>query len=299
MGGQRGRLSRFGRGDDSVSLRSRPAGYFQPWNREGLVSPAERQWHQRSIGPGACRMGPGAAGIAADRVLAFHDVRVRKDPTADPERFDQFRIPQGSLFLELYCPRTTQEGNEASRSAQFPGVSKGLYTTLNPGNETGDVALNLSRLTPADLGPQYPVWRIYISEPIDKTGGPNHKTPNQRFLNIPESNSETRFDLTYQLPMSNQMRTTDQPGGIPMLPEGTHPSGLVFDHTSDSNQRIQQPNPEQARVIVFVPDADGASAANTQVCQARGASIYQSMEISFARQSVPGHWPQEIIAWDR
>jgi hypothetical protein len=188
--------------------------------------------------------------------LAFHDLRIRKDPTASPERFDQFRTPEGSLFLELYCPRTTLQGANSGDSAQLPGVSSSLYSNV-PGS--GDIALNLSKLTPDG---RHPVWRLYISEPIDKTTGGRHKTPNQRLLNVPASTTESRFDLTYQLPRSNR------PGGTAVSPAGTHSSGLVFDHTGlvrdsrqgagldDDNERLPEPNPDEARVIVFVPEQD-------------------------------------------
>ena len=80
--------------------------------------------------------------------LATHDIRVKKDPTASPTRFDQYRIPQGSLFLELFCPRTTNTNASASpataaNTTAVPGVPSSLYTVT----PSGEVFLDLGRLT--------------------------------------------------------------------------------------------------------------------------------------------------------
>jgi|694.fasta_scaffold02766_18 hypothetical protein len=115
--------------------------------------------------------------------LAFHDVRVRdtdrdsgvgtdKQDVNNPDTStDQVRIPQGSLFLELYCPRATVESASSSndqRSKQaFP---RELYKF--PGNaNAGDpatLALDLSATAPpaANAGAVgAPVWRLAISRP--------------------------------------------------------------------------------------------------------------------------------------
>ncbi|MBX3422563.1 MAG: hypothetical protein KF752_13500 [Pirellulaceae bacterium] len=190
--------------------------------------------------------------------LAFHDLRVRGFVTGtNKKRFDQFRMPEGSLFLELYNPRTTLQGTTAVDSAQFPGVSGALYSKI----AGGDIALNLSKLS---VDGQHPLWRIYVSEGIDKSKGGTHKTPNQRMLNAPVS-TESRYDLTYQLPTSNR------PNGAAITPYGSHGSGLVFDHTGlirdsrpdpasnpradDDTQRLPEPDAAKARVVVFVPDS--------------------------------------------
>ena len=91
--------------------------------------------------------------------LAFHDRRIADtawddathtrvnitDPTKDHD-FDQTRVPQGSAFFELYCPR------DFHGSAPPPD----LY-------DTATNKLDLGRLAPADgNGRQYPVWRLVI-----------------------------------------------------------------------------------------------------------------------------------------
>jgi hypothetical protein len=107
--------------------------------------------------------------------LAFHDRRVRDtdlelaEPETEPQKrvkesgdegemaeegdkdLDQIRIPQGSLFIELYCTRRRLHNN--------PVVPLELYTTF-PG---GDALLDLGRMAPPNRGQRHPVWRIAIS----------------------------------------------------------------------------------------------------------------------------------------
>lgn len=195
--------------------------------------------------------------------LAFHDLRIRRDPVANPDRFDQFRIPQGSLFLELYCPRSTFEGVITAQYNRLQGASPSLY-------ETNDLRLNVSKLSPAnDNGVRFPVWRIYISEPVDPSTTRVHRTPNDRMLNQPNS-EQLKFDLTYQLPRSNRLQGQ-------AIPPGTrHTSGLVFDHTGllagDVAQKLPEPDPPQARIVVFTPNfspnennSPGVTSAQAQV----------------------------------
>jgi len=103
--------------------------------------------------------------------LAFHDVRV-KDTTRDSSTenlsgadttTDQVRIPQGSLFLELYCPRsnasydTTTTPATPNDQSTNQAVPQEFYTT----NANGISALHLDAVAPGGI----PVWRIAISEP--------------------------------------------------------------------------------------------------------------------------------------
>jgi hypothetical protein len=188
--------------------------------------------------------------------LAFHDLRIRRFTHNGKHRYDQFRIPEGSLFLELYCPRTTLQGANSGDLSQFPGVSSSLYEKIPM---IGDVALNLSKLAPNGPNGQQPVWRVYISESIDKSALGKHQSPNQRMLNEPASATVSRFDLTYQLPNSNKRK------GVIVTEAGKHSSGLVFDHSGlvrDSRQgpgddnkaeRLPEPDTAKARVVVFVP----------------------------------------------
>ncbi|HBJ38730.1 MAG TPA: hypothetical protein DDZ51_29060, partial [Planctomycetaceae bacterium] len=119
---------------------------------------------------------------------AFHDVRVRDtnlDSTnrtkADraPTEFadwdlnsDQVRIPQGSLFLELYCPRTTVEATGFDQSSK-QGFPRELYKFLDETDQSSPstLALDLSTLAPGGV----PVWRTAISKPH----------PNNDWANVP------------------------------------------------------------------------------------------------------------------
>ena len=101
---------------------------------------------------------------------AFHDLRIRDTDTevAGPSGrltssemdgimdSDSLRIPQGSLFLELYCPRSGRIGNASS----LEGLPAELFDTA-----TGD--LDLDRRAPVAVGQQVgaPVWRIVITKP--------------------------------------------------------------------------------------------------------------------------------------
>lgn len=104
--------------------------------------------------------------------LAFHDKRLKDtdldstgttttDPTTPDNDLDQFRFPQGSLFLELYGVRTT----DVPSTNILPGVPASLYSVSGV---TGKMALDLQRMAPsagATWGSQ-PVWRIGISSYI-------------------------------------------------------------------------------------------------------------------------------------
>lgn len=107
--------------------------------------------------------------------LALHDVRVRdtdrdggkgtdKQDDDDPDpTTDQVRIPQGSLFLELYCPRSPIEAttsNDHRSKAAFPRELYRFPDESNPG-DASSLALDLSIVAPGGV----PVWRIALSEP--------------------------------------------------------------------------------------------------------------------------------------
>ncbi len=115
--------------------------------------------------------------------LALHDVRLRDTEQDDNSTLtgndkrkiggmdptlDQVRAPQGSLFLELYCPAPVVNGDEATK----PAVPQELYDT---NLATGQSQLDLERraprwdtsTTPPTLipGQGAPVWRLAVSEP--------------------------------------------------------------------------------------------------------------------------------------
>ena len=137
--------------------------------------------------------------------LATHDTRIKdtsddttgKSTTAavNPDNdFDQYRIPEGSLFLEFFCPRTTSTPADPS----IPGTGGGLYTT-----GATNVELNLNALSPFDGVTNYPVWRVAFTSPRPSGASPSGST------------------ITYQLPLP--------PNAPP--PTNADESGLLFDTT--------------------------------------------------------------------
>ena len=109
--------------------------------------------------------------LVMTETIATHDRRVRDTSFdtsttnvdgGDPHA-DQLRLPQGSLFIELYCPRAKQANN--------PRLPRELYAQ-DP--MTGQWRLNLQKLSPQPSldGMQRPVWRLAISEHT----GPNAPT---------------------------------------------------------------------------------------------------------------------------
>jgi hypothetical protein len=127
--------------------------------------------------------------------LATHDLRVRDssrdssgrerdegddgqyDSDEDDNDLDQFRIPQGSLFVELLCT-----GNPTN--AVMPGE---LYEFRD---ELGKWVLALGKTPPG--GDPNPVWRLAISAPHTEEGSVRNE-----FLQHPESTTfqPTQFSL--------------------------------------------------------------------------------------------------------
>lgn len=102
--------------------------------------------------------------VLLTETMALHDWRVQDsknddgtnndmknskgNPLGDPDP-DQVRVPQGSLFLELYCPR---------RNMPLTSYPQELYNTFGQ--------LILGAMVPPSLDgtyPAYPVWRVAIT----------------------------------------------------------------------------------------------------------------------------------------
>lgn len=111
--------------------------------------------------------------LALEESLAFHDRRVRdtdKDASGHRRRVnfmdptpDQYRLPQGSLFLELRSTRSPDflrmPANESDTVAQAHGVPSELYDQVDVGGGTMEYMLNLAKTAPD----RNPVWRIAIT----------------------------------------------------------------------------------------------------------------------------------------
>ena len=101
-----------------------------------------------------------------NETLAFHDRRVKDTEHAGPDDtkrrdgdeigdddLDQFRIPQGSLFLELYSTRARYRNN--------PHFPRELYS-VDVNQRTA--ALDLGRMSPPNaVDVRYPVWRVVVT----------------------------------------------------------------------------------------------------------------------------------------
>ncbi len=188
--------------------------------------------------------------------LATHDTRVRHDAMANPKRFDQYRTPQGSLFLEFFCPRSTAYGAASGDNQQATGAPSSLYTTRGSAEpRPGSVALDLGRLTPALTGfARFPVWRVYISGPTDITSTPMLKTPNQRLMANPHNpgGAVNRHELTYQFAEGNWQYSAS--GVVTQSQTDASHSGLAFDLAHDANEALQPPQPDDSRILLFARD---------------------------------------------
>ncbi len=102
--------------------------------------------------------------------LAFHDMRIslKHNPPPNTNRWQQLRMPEGSLFLELLCTRSPAYNRLSSTGDpnQHPGVPGGnLYTSVG-----GQQALNVAAVTPPDpTGVVFPVWRVLLTDPVEPT----------------------------------------------------------------------------------------------------------------------------------
>lgn len=158
------------------------------WDVDGDITTDE--------GPGSDRRvvwGCEQPDLLLTEALAFHDRRVKdtasetdgdadgddsdtgKKRTDDPEpdsTLDQYRMPQGSLFVELYCPRRNVYWDPPP-----PGTPTRVDAALAPPelynvDAANGVRLDLGRLAPPDPSTnlRYPVWRLAITK--SHTRGP-------------------------------------------------------------------------------------------------------------------------------
>ena len=203
--------------------------------------------------------------------LAFHDKRVRdtdiddgpgkatNDPTTPDPDLDQYRFPEGSLFLELYASRTTY----VPEDNRIAGTSSSLYDV-----QTGlPVKLDLSRMAPADTANYWgsqPVWRIGIN-PSTPPGTPDSSLqPNALY-----QQAATNNDI-YQRDFQAAKSTVLAGNSSSSVPEQRVGSGLF-----DDLDQLNDPTPNTVsfeRMIWFtntsagslprVPDLAGNNAAN-------------------------------------
>lgn len=158
--------------------------------------------------------------------LALHDKRVRDtdadkegkattDPMSPDEDFDQYRFPLASLFLELYCSRTTT----SPTNTIVPGAPSSLYTLASDGT----MKLALGKMV--DSGVTYglqPVWRIGLSDHYPVGSSTPH--PNATLQTTPAMMNK----ITHQVSSPVALAGSAAPG----IPDAILGSGLYYDLTS-------------------------------------------------------------------
>jgi len=181
-------------------------------DRDSICSPFEYDvnpfngWHQNLDGdpstvlPAEGRLiwGNEPSDALITESLAFHDRRVKdtdRDDGAGTERhridmgmavvddddLDQWRIPQGSLFFEIYCLK-----NRAFNNPNLPPELYRAYPIPGP----ADGRLELGRLAPASAdGKHHPVWRIAISEQTYNVAALSARSGDRRARSQPDSSS--------------------------------------------------------------------------------------------------------------
>ena len=140
---------------------------FNGWDVDGILGSTDDSHAERRLVWG-CE----APELLITETLAFHDRRVADtawDPSKkkrdddgdgkeDDKDLDQTRVPQGSTFIELYCPRNPNSP-----------IAPGDLYTFDPNTKMW--YLDVSRLAPAGTGNlRYPVWRMAVSKPGRRAG---------------------------------------------------------------------------------------------------------------------------------
>jgi hypothetical protein len=208
--------------------------------------------------------------------LAFHDKRT-KDTDQDSgtqgtktnaamnadDDFDQYRLPQGSLFLELYATRTT--GGPTDQT--LPAVSPSLYV-----NDSGQLKLDLGKMAPSSpVFGQQPVWRVGIS---------NVEQPGQNPNDLLRNGSVASPSLLYQSSINGDSDgdgTNDRDG-----------SGLVFDIDNTATSLTFD------RMIWFANIDPSAGGNNLPIPNLTGSSDPrrdQYPRIFFSRNNGPAYLP--------
>ncbi len=206
---------------------------------------------------------------------ATHDLRIRdtnldttkKKGTMAPDEdddMDQVRIPQGSLFLELYSPR--RRVNSGVADPNTAGVPRELYDVVTGGTVSYSLDLERTITTYFDgtnwgetsgTAAEVPVWRIAISEPhfeaTDPANNPSGtgNSPLELRSTLPDTQSfqpqlgqpnaldelnttPANLDLNRFVLFTNYTALTDLQNAIAPIPDMTEPAGIFFNRTAVS-----------------------------------------------------------------
>ena len=190
--------------------------------------------------------------LVFSEVLATHDVGVQdtyldstrktmRDPTTPDPHSDQYVIPTGSLFVEVYAPRSS--GPEAD--SYLPGMPVG--TTTTNGTRTG---VHISATTPPSTGAPLgmPVWRIAISPTLADATGPipganSTAAPHIALLNGLRSGNTTDERWRWQ----NQPTRNTAPAGNAIK---RHRNGLLPQFDGNQTGTIATPGTQTADMVI-------------------------------------------------
>lgn len=142
---------------------------FNGWNVDGDIATDEQHADRRVV------FGLEFPDLLLSEAIAFHDKNLRDtkyegangkeliddpnaaNPVQGDDDLDQYRKPEGTLVIELGCPRLP--------TSQNPQLPLELYAFNAMNNQ---FYLDMARMAPAGNNiPSYPVWRISISTPHD------------------------------------------------------------------------------------------------------------------------------------
>jgi hypothetical protein len=193
--------------------------------------------------------------------LAFHDKRLRdtdldggsaKEVSQGDNDFDQYRFPQGSLFLEVYAPRSTY----LSSDPVLPGAPSSLYgVDSNNGNR---VKLVVNKMAPTSQawGAQ-PVWRIGISDSTLPGTANRNKNPNVLYQ-ANDNNTNRLAWLDPQFAQDSDI-SGDQNNGNPEYNVGSGLNQLLTDATPNTEvfERMIWFTQQSARNVPRVPNLVG------------------------------------------
>ena len=164
--------------------------------------------------------------LLVSETVCFHDRRVKDTDKAGPtdkkrqhpsmppaimidEDLDQLRVPEGSLFVELYCPR-----NNYSRNPRLPME---LYWDDTDPMTPPNPRLDLTKRAPLTPGSgEHPVWRLALSR-ITKGDDESDVTSN---------GAKQPFNMASTFPESASFDPTSVnllPLGTPGVPNGVLP----------------------------------------------------------------------------
>ena len=170
------------------------------WRVDGILTTKEHLDPADPMSPIISRVAWGCKppDMILTETLALHDRRIADtswdnglqkkttDPVNPDVNFDQTRVPQGSAFFEMYCCRDLHGSTPSADLYTYDSTAKKWY-------------LDLGRLAPADAVnniPQYPVWRLAISESRIRNANNNVR---DRLNNKPDSLSLEPEQYTGQL----------------------------------------------------------------------------------------------------